>query len=274
MNLNIVLATVVDNKDPENLGRVKLQYPFLGESMGENSSPWARILRPNSHTGYGDWTVPEINDEVFVIFENGQFHLPIVIGSIYKDIDSTFQSNIENYNQEKNNIRAIKTRSGHTLIFDDDVDGEQDKIQLNHQKGHKLSIENKKITLGDVTGNTISMSEEDNLIEIKTADGTSIKIDKNIKMEDSNGNKIELTDSEIKIQSSKSIKVKSSGKLTLDGSSGIELGEAAMEAVVKGKTFVQLFNAHTHVGNLGAPSSPPMVPLQPLVVLSQKVKTK
>ena len=38
----------------------------------------------------------------------------------------------------------------------------------------------------------------------------------------------------------------------------IKLGEAAAEAVIKGDTFAGIFDAHTHVGNLGAPTSPPM----------------
>ena len=46
-------------------------------------------------------------------------------------------------------------------------------------------------------------------------------------------------------------------------SNNIELGENAVEAVIKGNTFQAYFNSHTHIGNLGAPTSPPVVPSTP-----------
>ena len=46
-------------------------------------------------------------------------------------------------------------------------------------------------------------------------------------------------------------------------SNNIELGENAVEAVIKGNTFQNYFNSHTHIGNLGAPTSPPVVPSTP-----------
>ena len=39
--------------------------------------------------------------------------------------------------------------------------------------------------------------------------------------------------------------------------------ENAVEAVIKGNTFQNYFNSHTHIGNLGAPTSTPVVPSTP-----------
>lgn len=50
------------------------------------------------------------------------------------------------------------------------------------------------------------------------------------------------------------------GKVIIN-SSNIELGENALESVIKGNTFQQLFNSHQHIGNLGAPTTPPIIPL-------------
>lgn len=46
-------------------------------------------------------------------------------------------------------------------------------------------------------------------------------------------------------------------------SNNIELGENAVEAVIRGNTFQNYFNSHTHIGNLGAPTTPPVVPSTP-----------
>lgn len=54
------------------------------------------------------------------------------------------------------------------------------------------------------------------------------------------------------------ITVTTDNKVVVD-SPNIELGTGALEAVIKGETFQRLFNAHTHIGNLGAPTSIPTV---------------
>lgn len=45
--------------------------------------------------------------------------------------------------------------------------------------------------------------------------------------------------------------------LFIDADGEIHLGEQATENLVLGNTFMRFFNRHTHVGNLGAPTSPP-----------------
>lgn len=46
-------------------------------------------------------------------------------------------------------------------------------------------------------------------------------------------------------------------------SNNIELGENAFQSVIKGNLFQTYFNTHTHIGNLGAPTSPPVIPSDP-----------
>jgi hypothetical protein len=46
--------------------------------------------------------------------------------------------------------------------------------------------------------------------------------------------------------------------VTIDSAS-IKLGSSASLTLVN-DTFLPIFNTHTHVGNLGAPTSPPIVP--------------
>jgi hypothetical protein len=71
---------------------------------------------------------------------------------------------------------------------------------------------------------------------------------------------VQLKDSSITIDQDNLITVKTTNKVIID-SPNIELGTTALEAVIKGETFQKLFNAHTHIGNLGAPTSPPVIPL-------------
>jgi phage gp45-like len=40
----------------------------------------------------------------------------------------------------------------------------------------------------------------------------------------------------------------------------VNIGDGALEKVLKGETFQARFNSHTHIGNAGVATSPPQVP--------------
>lgn len=56
------------------------------------------------------------------------------------------------------------------------------------------------------------------------------------------------------------------GVTTVDGSI-IKLGVDAIESVIKGDTFAEIFDSHTHIGNLGAETSPPLQIAEPSLSL-------
>lgn len=58
---------------------------------------------------------------------------------------------------------------------------------------------------------------------------------------------------------------------TVINSPAVEIGSGALEKVLNGETFQTFFNEHTHIGNLGYPTSPPNSPSIP-AHLSNKVK--
>lgn len=61
------------------------------------------------------------------------------------------------------------------------------------------------------------------------------------------------------------------GVTTIDGSH-INLGQEALEAVIKGNTFAEIYNNHYHIGNLGFPTGVPNEPMDPS--LSTHVSTE
>lgn len=52
------------------------------------------------------------------------------------------------------------------------------------------------------------------------------------------------------------------GTTTVDGST-IKLGVSAIESVIKGDAFRDIYNRHVHIGNLGVPTSPPLEIMDP-----------
>jgi hypothetical protein len=135
-------AIVVDNQDPEERYRVKVKYPWLMESdqkytdtadKEEMRSSWCRISSPMmgtvGHSGSttdqlrGCFWLPEVDDEVLVVFAFGDFREAIVIGQMSNGMDRPFWQNKSDKGMQKagkNNLRGIRSRSGHMISF---VDG-------------------------------------------------------------------------------------------------------------------------------------------------------
>ncbi|MFD0863740.1 type VI secretion system Vgr family protein [Sungkyunkwania multivorans] len=122
-------AVVVDNVDPDGLGRVKVQYPWQ-KPLGE-TTPWIRLSSTAGGTGQGFFFIPEMGDEVIVGHEGGNAEIPFVQGSLYNasSVPSAFKSG-------NNHLKAIKTRSGNQVTLND-ADG--------------------SVTIADPSGNTIVM---------------------------------------------------------------------------------------------------------------------
>jgi hypothetical protein len=78
---------------------------------------------------------------------------------------------------------------------------------------------------------------------------------------------IELIGPQINIVAREKVTV-TAPNVTIDHTSTIELGAGAAEKLVLGDTFLTLFNSHTHIGNAGAPTSPPTIPMQSQLHLS------
>jgi len=107
-------AIVVDNKDGDgNPGyRVKVKFPWLSE---QETTFWARIAIPMAGNGRGTYVLPDIDDQVLVVFEHGDIDRPIVVGALW----SRKQEPVEVNQSGKNHTKLIKSRCGHRIIFDD-----------------------------------------------------------------------------------------------------------------------------------------------------------
>jgi phage protein D/phage baseplate assembly protein gpV len=81
----LVLGLVTNNADPENLGRVRVQYPALS---GDAEGAWARIVTPSAGNARGMLMLPVVGEEVLVGFENEDTTRPYVLGSLFNGSDT------------------------------------------------------------------------------------------------------------------------------------------------------------------------------------------
>jgi len=108
-----VIGIVTDNKDPQKLGRVKVKFPTISS---DDTSWWAPLVAIGAGQGRGWFFLPEVDDEVLVMFEHGDISRPVVLGQLWNGKDKPPLSNADG----KNVQRALVSRDGNKITFDDD----------------------------------------------------------------------------------------------------------------------------------------------------------
>lgn len=187
----VAVGVVTNNQDPDGLGRVKVRFPWLSDA---DESQWARIAAPMAGKERGMYFLPEVDDEVLVAFEHGDPRFPYVIGALWNGKDAPPETNSDG----KNNVRVIKSRSGHVIRLNDEDGKEMIEII---DKSEKNSI------VFDTAKNTITITTEKD-ITLAAPQGT-IKLD---------AQKIEIKSSaDAKIEAGAGMDVKASATMTVKG---------------------------------------------------------
>ncbi len=169
----VAVGIVTNNKDSEGMGRVKVKFPWR---ENEDESFWARIATMMAGNDRGSFFLPEVGDEVLVAFEQNDINHPYVIGSLWNGQDKPPETNQDG----KNNIRRIKSRSGHEIIFDDNSEQKKEKIEIHTKAGHKVILDDsagaEKIEIKDKTGsNSIVLDSVQNSITLESSMKLKIK---------------------------------------------------------------------------------------------------
>jgi uncharacterized protein involved in type VI secretion and phage assembly len=139
-------AVVVGNVDPLQEGRVQVAAPSLLRA----TTPWARLATLMAGPDRGTWFVPDVGDEVLVVFEGGDPARPIVIGSLWGSGAAAPEANTPG-----NGVRSITTRSGARVAIDDTGGG--CTIELRTPGGRRVSLDDTgaSLTIDSGDGSTI-----------------------------------------------------------------------------------------------------------------------
>lgn len=160
-------ALVTNSEDPLKMGRVKVRYPWMDDS---EESYWARVIQPYAGEERGMFFMPEINDEVVVVFEMGDFNQPLVVGGTWNGKDEPTEPGDPD---GSNHHKIIETRSGHKLHFCDEPGKEF--IQLNDS-----SLNN--IVRWDTAADSLTITAKTGDIYIKAPAGKISLLAKDIVM--------------------------------------------------------------------------------------------
>ncbi len=147
LQIGVVLAL---DGDPAGEHRILVSLP-ASEAAGQGI--WARLLNLQASAGFGSFFVPEVGDEVLLGHLDQDPCHPVVLGSLYSSNHAPPHALTA-----KNDIKAIVTRSGTRIEFDD-----ADRlITLTTPARNQLvlSDSDKGVTVKDQSGNRIQLSEE------------------------------------------------------------------------------------------------------------------
>jgi phage protein D/phage baseplate assembly protein gpV len=221
-------ALVTNSKDPDNLGRVKVKVPWLADDI---ETDWARVVYPGGGIERGLALVPEVDDEVLVLFGGGDLARPFVLGGLYSTGDQPPSTELVSAADGKTTLRQLKTRKKHLLEFDDAEAGGGITIKTgNEQQQEKLVI--------DAVAHTITLESSGNItIEAKNAGTMTIKAGTTMSIEATTS--LELKAPTIKLDGSAEVNVQSSGQLQLQGSTAKLTGTGMLDVVSTGITQVQ-----------------------------------
>lgn len=146
-------AKVKDNEDPNNLGRIRVQFDWQAQLDDDMMTPWLRMAQPYAGGGKGFSFIPEIGEEVMIDFEGGNAERPYVKGTLYNGVDDVDGAWVAS-NNSHNQVKAIRTRNGHTIEIHDEGNDGYIRIYDNEKENYILTFStDQKLIKLESTGN-------------------------------------------------------------------------------------------------------------------------
>ena len=227
-------AKVIDNEDPNNLGRVRVQFDWQAKQGTDMITPWLRIAQPYAGGGKGFSFIPELGEEVMVDFEGGNAERPYVKGMLFNGAGSPDGAWLPNKNQA-NQIKAIRTRNGHTIEIHDEGDDGYIRIYDNEKENYILTFStDEKLIKLESTGNIELYAKNDIIMEagndMKITVGNNRSLDVGRDDASTIGN-----DQSLEVGNDQSVSIKGNDTIGIDGAQIID---------IKGNKDERIVNTH------------------------------
>jgi len=259
-----VYGKMDDREDPED--------PESAYKIPTATLPWSRphqLMYGGSSTGSGKFEIPKLGSVVRITFDNGNQYQPVYHENIYPS-DETKAETETSY--QNSHVLVYDTAFGLTGELQDGVSEVTNEREGEHIKVFFTEAKGLMIDYTTPTGPTTVNVKPDNSVEIINANGDSMIMlnDGNITFTHSAKFIINSTDNtEINCKNA----IITCEKTVINHSASIELGQGATEPLVLGNLMTSLFNSHTHVGNKGIPTSPPIASMSAAQLSKKNVKS-
>ncbi|MCC6456785.1 MAG: VgrG-related protein [Caldilineaceae bacterium] len=234
----VVIGIVTNVKDPENLGRVKVAFPWLQDNGKQVESNWARIAMPSAGASRGMFFLPEVNDELLVAFEHGNANYPYVVGALWNGKDKPPETSAKAHTGEGTVQRIIASRLDHRIVFDDSKGAKSILIE-DTTKSQSILIDSNKKSITVKAAGDLLIDVKGN-IDIKSGGNINIEAVGNIKAEGVN----------VDVNAKSNATVDAKAVLGLKGTTSASLESPAATAVKGGATELSATGTTTISGLL------------------------
>ena len=142
----VYTASVLDNRDREDLARVLVRVPGVADT-----GIWARVATMMAGRNRGTMFIPDVGDEVLVAFERGDQRLPYVIGALWNGKDKPPVSSAD-----AATTRMIRSRSGVTFRIDDKATS----LVIETPGGQRITLDDSagSVRIEDANGNSVTLA--------------------------------------------------------------------------------------------------------------------
>lgn len=155
------LARVVSLDDPERLNRVQIRLIAFDGLDGQDAPLWARVVAPFAGRDRGAFLMPDVDDEVLVLFAHGDARFPLVVGGLWNGSTPA----PADLGSEGNRFKRIRSKNGVTITLDDRQG--QETLTLETPGGQTVTLKDgpAAITCQDASGNRLTMNSAGVTIE-------------------------------------------------------------------------------------------------------------
>jgi len=221
----VVIGQVSDNRDPENLGRVRLLFPWLADDF---VSDWARTVQPGAGGKRGALVVPEVGDEVLVAFEHGSFQRPYVVGGLYNGVDKPADGDVAliDANSGEVNRRSFVSRTGHRFEMIEAA-GAASAVKIRTGDGKlTLDLDQQQTTITVHSDGTVTV-EAKNGVTVDAGTGTLSLTGKDVKISAKSGVTVDGGAGDVAVNSTIGVKL-TGATVSMNGSASAEVKGGAM----------------------------------------------
>lgn len=129
---NSYIGKIVDNKDPDKIGRCKVRVFGVFDEVADDDLPWAIGEQSFNGSLVGSFIVPPVGCIVSIVFENGDLYFPKYSRKVVdkNNLPSNYSVNYPN------NMVFFETDNGTAF----EIDRSNDDVTFTHKSGTKVKF--------------------------------------------------------------------------------------------------------------------------------------
>jgi type VI secretion system secreted protein VgrG len=216
------IATVLDNADPDGQGRVRVQMQW---QTGKMKTPWVRVMTPDAGSSNkvsknrGFVFIPEVGDQVLVVFRYNDPCRPFVLGSLFHGVVGVGGGS-------GNNTKSLSSKSGN-------------KLELNDKEGSVYLTDHGSANMKfDGSGNATTNANNNHYVNAGSQHVANVGKEASVLRMDSGG--------VIDLSGNSKVTIKVGGSsIVIDGTS---ITIDSKNIIVSGKTSIDVSSPKNHIG--------------------------